>query len=510
MPRTNSTLRTRATAIVNGLMLVASINFVGADHLALGSPQPSGWVPGPSLTANATVTGPITGGDHGQAWGAMTSADLSTSGYVEAEYFYSGTATAYGQVGAWTADGVWPAKPTTKADYKVRMLVRRPADAKRFNGVAVVEWLNVTALSEGAADFIHMREELLREGYCWIGIGAQSAGVNSPKTGLKAWDPARYGSLVQPGDPYSYDIFSQGGQALRHPQGVDPLGGLKVRKILATGRSQSAFRLVTYINAVHPLAHAYDGFLVHSRGANGSALYDGAEGVVPKNTHIRSDIDVPVLCLQTEGDMITLKSHLARQDQGSHFRQWEIAGAAHAEYPRWVVDVPANLDLGPGCKEPVNTAPHHAVVKAALHALAQWAMNGVAPRQSPLIELGDPAAADPIIRDKFGNARGGIRLPEMEAPTATLTGRSNSVAAARSGSGAMNFCFLFGLTIPFDKAALDQLYPTHDSYVKSFNRATESLVREGYWLKPEADEARKAAEQSHIGQSAGGSPSSSR
>jgi alpha/beta hydrolase family protein len=447
---------------------------------------------------NPTLTGPITGGDRGQAWSAMSAADLSSAGYTEAEYFFSGRASAYGQVGDWTRDGLWKAKPTTDADYKVRMLVRRPSEVRRFNGTVVVEWLNVTAQLEGAADFMQMREELLREGYVWVGLGVQSAGVNAPRTGLKAWDPKRYGSLVQPGDAYSYDIFSQGAQALRHPQGLDPLGGLRVGRILATGRSQSAFRLVTYINAVHPIARVYDGFLVHSRGANAAALFDGAEGRVPPNALVRADVDVPVLCLQTEGDIIALRSHLARQDQSRHYRQWEVAGCAHAEIPRWVVETPPPLDLGPGCKEPVNAAPHHAVVKAALRALARWVRDSAAPAQSPMIELSDPVASDPIVRDKYGNAKGGIRLPELEAPTATLNGRSNSVAA-QPGTGTPNFCFLFGLTVAFDKPTLTALYPTHDAYVKSFNRATDTLEREGFWLKPEGEQARKAAEQSHIG-----------
>ena len=481
--------------------------------IALSLTAGSGWLmPGVNATSsgarasgsagvsNPAITGPITGGDRGQPWSAMSAGDLSKAGYTEAEYFYAGSAGAFGQAGAWTADGLWTAKPTTKADYKVRMLVRRPAEARRFNGIVVVEWLNVTAQLEGAADFMQMREELLREGYVWVGLGVQSVGVNAPKTGLKAWDPTRYGSLVQPGDAYSYDIFSQGAQALRHPQGLDPLGGLRVQKILATGRSQSAFRLVTYINAVHPMAHVFDGFLVHSRGANGAPLFDGAEGRVPPNAHTRADVDVPVLCLQTEGDIIALRSHLARQDQSLHYRQWEVAGCAHAETPRWVVEVPPALDLGPGCRDPVNAAPHHAVVKAALHALTQWVLKGVAPRQSPPIELNDPAAPDPIARDGYGNAKGGIRLPEIEAPTATLNGRANAVAASQ-GTGTPNFCFLFGLTVPFDRATLTRLYSNHEWYVRLFVKATEAVQREGYWLKPEADLARKAAEQSHIGES---------
>ena len=149
---------------------------------------------------------------------------------------------------------MWKVGPDTTADYKIRLLVRRPADAKKFNGIIVVEWLNVTALAEGPADFMQMQELIVRDGYAWVGVGAQAAGVNSPRSGLKDWDKARYGSLAHPGDAYSYDIFTQAAQALRTPSTVNALGGLTIRKMIATGRSQSAFRLVTYINAVHPLA----------------------------------------------------------------------------------------------------------------------------------------------------------------------------------------------------------------------------------------------------------------
>jgi hypothetical protein len=390
---------------------------------------------------NPAVSAPVTGGARGQAFGAWQRAS-TPAGYVVEERFFSGKATAHGKAGSWGVDGMWEATPTTTADYRVRMLVRRPKDA------------------------------------------------------------ARYATLMHPGDAYSYDIFSQGAQALRHPQGVDPIGGLRVRQMIATGRSQSAFRLVTYINAVHPLTHLFDGFLVHSRGANASGIT--AEGMsrdaaapIPAGAHIRADIDVPVFDLQTEGDMVALRAHLTRQDPGPHYRRWEIAGAAHAETPRWVVEVPPPLDFGQGCTDAVNAAPNHAVVKAALHALTRWVRDGVAPRQSPAIELSDPAAADPVVRDSFGNAKGGIRLPELEAPTARMDGGQNAVAQA--APGAQNFCFLFGHTVPFDGPRLASLYATHDAYVKKFGAAVDALVRDGYWMKPEGDASRKAAEQSHIG-----------
>jgi hypothetical protein len=395
-------------------------------------------------------------------------------------------------------DGVWPAKTTTKESYKVRMLVRRPADAARFNGIVVVEWLNVTALVEGAADFIQMQEELLREGYAWVGLGVQAAGVNTPGRALKAWDPARYGTLNHPGDNYAWDIYSQGGQALRHPQGIDPLGGLRIRQMLAAGRSQSAAFLIGYINAVHPLTHVYDGYFVHSRVGGTYGFPDNVKAVVPPNPHIRADIDVPVFDLQMEGDYVALRSHLARQEDSAHFRLWEVAGGAHSETPRWVIEVPPPLDHSTNCKDPINAAPGHAVVKAALHDLAIWVRDGKAPPKAPLLEITDPAAPDPIARDKYGNAKGGIRLPEVEVPTASVNGLINSTAGPATPN-APNFCRLFGITVPFEKDRLTALYPTHEAFVKQFDRSVDAIEKAGYWLKPEADEARKAASQSQIG-----------
>jgi hypothetical protein len=472
----------------------AAIVCLGAAFVA--APAAAQPVPSPA------VTGPIAGGSRGQAFGALRTEVLQTADYVEHEYFFAGTARSYNRAGVWTADGMWHIEPADTAAYTVRMLVRRPARPQQFNGIVLVEWLNVTAQSEGAADFLHMQEEILREGYAWVGVGAQAAGINSA-AGLKAWDHERYGTLVHPGDRFSYDIFSQAAQAIRRPRGTDPVG-LSDYRIIATGRSQSAFRLVTYINAFHPRANLYEGFLVHSRGANAAGLR--ADGLaadtpepVPANAQLRTDTNVPILDVQAEGDMTALRSHLTRQPASERYRRWEIAGAAHTETPRWVVEVPPPLDFGPSCKVAVNAAPHHAVMKAALRALARWVRGGGAPPQSPDIELEDPTAVPAaIVRDSFGNAKGGIRLPQLEAPTATLDGRINGPATPPP-PGAQNFCFLYGGTVPLTAEQLARLYPTHSSFVERFVKATDALVARGFWLEPEAQEARRAAAQAGIG-----------
>jgi hypothetical protein len=195
--------------------------------------------------------------------------------------------------------------------------------------------------------------------------------------------------------------------------------------------------------------------------------------------------------------MVALRSHVTRQPASAHYRRWEVAGAAHAETPRWIVETPPALDRGPNCKAAVNAAPHHAFVKAGLAALTRWLRDGVAPRQSPEIELTDPAAEDPIARDRHGNAKGGIRTPEIEAPTARLDGRINE--AVNAAPGMPNFCFLYGHTVPFDAVMLSALYPTPTAFAEPFSKAVRALEADGYWLKPDVEAALRALETSHIG-----------
>src|SRR6516164_8969434 len=204
--------------------------------------------------------------------------------------------------GPLTSDGRWTATPASTAPYKTRILVYKPTNPQKFNGTVFVEWLNVSGGLDAAPDWVQAHTALIRAGFAWVGVSAQIVGVEggSALVGvvslpLKKVNPARYGSLSHPGDSFSYDMFSQAGQAIRQPSGTNPLAGLRVKRVIAAGESQSAFRMVTYIDAVHPLAGVYQGFLVHSRGAGGglgAALSESPQPVVPVPlpTFIRSDV----------------------------------------------------------------------------------------------------------------------------------------------------------------------------------------------------------------------------
>src|SRR5262249_2721153 len=151
---------------------------------------------------------------------------------------------------------------------------------------------------------------LMRKGYAWVGVSAQFVGVEGGSSplgldlSLKAVNPERYGSLSHPGDSFSYDMFSQAAEAIRHTSGSPLLGTLRPRRVIAIGESQSAARLVTYVNAVHPLARVYDGFLIHSRGGGGAPLSQPPQAAVgtPSPSLVRDDLDEPVLIFETETD----------------------------------------------------------------------------------------------------------------------------------------------------------------------------------------------------------------
>ncbi len=458
--------------------------------------------------ATPTVSGPVTGGK-GQPTLIFTTFDPASVGYVKEEYFLEGTATSYSRAAPFGPDGKWTVRPAGSAPYKTRIVVCRPANQKDFDGTVFVEWLNVTAGFDSAPDWVLAHRQIIRSGAAWVGVSAQANGVQGgqnavagrPAGGLKASDPERYGTLSHPGDEYSYDIFSQAGLAASGKTQPDPLGNLKVKRVIAIGESQSAFFLVTYVDAVQPVTGVYDGFLIHSRGKSGAALDSSS---VPETAAIRSDVDVPVLTFQTETDLTGLGYLAARQKDSKRFRLWEVAGAAHADAYTAGVGFgdtgdgaaerrllhPAQIGGGPlNCSSPINSGPAFAVLDAAVFHLERWVRDGTPPPKSPRLEAtSDPEPA--ITRDDHGNAKGGIRTPLLDAPTMTLDGEHNAGGT---------FCDLFGNTKPFDGATLAQLYPTHEAYVKAFDAAADKAVKAGFLLEPEAERFKQAAAQIDLG-----------
>jgi hypothetical protein len=443
------------------------------------------------LVAASCVQGPITTGTPAPLGSSF---DLGQIGYQRSELYLTGFAQSYALAAPIPTDGKLQVAPVPRVEsgvYRTRLVVFRPVDPSKFNGTVVVEWLNVSAGGDIAFDWTMAHNELVRSGAAYVGVSAQAVGVNA----LKNSGNPRYASLTHPGDSYSYDIFTHAGQRVRD-NAATILGGLTPARIIAAGESQSASRMVTYIDAVQPLEHVYDGFMVHSRGSSGASLSQDPLPSVPfpAPAPIRNDLDVPVMEVQAEGDVIS-SNLLTRQPDTAKFRAWEMAGTSHAD--TYSITVGGNdtgngdgavkmlgfmrAPLNAGCGSPVNAGPHHWLLQAAWHHLDNWARTGVAPPVGPLLHV---ASTSPVVlaRDANGNALGGVRSPQVDAPVATLLGTN-------TGAG---FCRLFGTTIPLTTAQLHALYPTHSDFVNKWVGALFQNVAAGFILPADASELANA------------------
>jgi hypothetical protein len=465
------------------------------------------------FAANPVVTGPVAAkaapGDPGHGYPFYAAlGDLKARGYVEQEFFVSGTANRYE-----TPEGASGKVIDGNHKYQTRIVVRRPADAAKFNGTVVVEWNNVTSGHDQDIDWFQIHEHLIRSGYAWIGVTAQRIGVES----LKVWNKDRYGSLdVTDGgavmnDALSYDVFADVGRAARKPN-AEFLGGLKPQRVFATGHSQSSARLATYVNSVHPIDRGRD------PGGDNAPVFD-AVILHGGGGKVRTDLKIKVWKLNSETDVI-IGQGAARQPDTDNFRTWEVAGDSHVDTQfiasraklRERDGMPVAPGFTPGlggrgssnppapapppaaganpCALPTySDVPFHQVMAAALDHLVAWVRDGKAPPTAPPI---DTAAGAPgtIARDADGNSSGGgIRLAGIAVPIAVNTGQN-------SGPG---FCRLYGSHVDFDPAKLASRYPTHAAYVSAVRAVTEKNLKAGYILKPEADATIAAAEHSAVG-----------
>jgi hypothetical protein len=446
------------------------------------------------------LEGPIKGGKHGWAFGRPI-LDLAAHGYVEEEFFIAGDATTYRPVAGteWGRDGIWHAEPKGTMPFKTRFLVYRPADPTAFNGTVVVCWNNVTA---GYELFHGESPEVLEGGYAWVGASVQRAGVHgfpANPQGLVAWDEARYGELSIPSDEGSYDVFAQVGRAVgprRDRLGVDPLGGLDVKRVLAIGASQSAGRLATYVNAIHPIERVFDGFMLQIYFGAGAPL-EGDRILVPserpagtrmlRGANLIRELDVPAMVVNSELEAIAC--YRVRQPDTARFVTWEAAGTTHVSaQTQRVRNAKYERDFGvaPGLPESMNRISLTPNYDAALHHLSRWADGGAPAPSQPLIEF---AGEKPeVVRDEHGVAKGGIRLPQADAPVAT----NSCIPVTNDFAGSLR-----GSNHPFGAAKLEALYGGEAKYLAAFERAAARAVEAGVMLPRDVAPAVEEAAREH-------------
>ena len=282
--------------------------------------------------------------------------------------------------------------------------------------------------------------------------------------------------------------------------------GQTVDRVIATGASQSAFYLTTYINAIDPRDAVFDGFLLQGRGGVGAPVEGwDPDTINPARTsdlearrarlagrdRIRDDVRVPVLIVQSETDVFGALGYLpARQPDAARFRLWEVAGAAHCDtyflsasaldsgsLPVEQLATRISDTAGAMTELPMNSGPQmHYVLQCAFDALDGWIRDDTAPPTADRLEVDEDGG---LAVDRIGVGRGGVRTPWVDAPTRILSG------LGQPG----NMSDLFGTTREIDAETLEHRYPTgRDDYLRQLHDSTRAAVDAGFLLEADAPE----------------------
>jgi hypothetical protein len=436
------------------------------------------------------VEGPVRGPGH-VVGGYL--GDLAAHGYLEEEYLVSGLARPFRPVGALSADGDWHVRPGDESPFVTRVIVHRPADAARFNGIVLCEWANVSALNEVSWA---VNEPFHRSGYVYASISAQATGIDGvpgvPRSGLRRLAPERYGGLHVPGDSASYDVFGAVAQCMMAPgaEGPHPLHGLVPRHCVALGQSQSASWLVSYINAVHAYHEVFSGFVLGALrgGANGFDDAPPVEGESRERFNeryfarlmpaaIRTDPGAPVLLMQSEAEVRVPRFPV--QGDSDLIRVWEIAGSVHRSASETGHRPDTSARDGwddPFAQQTQRMVRFSPAIESAALALVRWAGGGAALARHPRLDRG--AGERDLALDEFGNAGGGVRMPEIRVPTAVFDSATSP---------------MWGTRTPFAQERLRAFYRHPAGYVERVRLAAEACLAADVLLPRHLDEYVAAA-----------------
>jgi len=162
-----------------------------------------------------------------------------------------------------------------------------------------------------------------------------------------------------------------------------------VKRLIAAGASQSAGRLRSYINGIHPLDHVFDAYIPYidfarsmpfgprpaaaAPAPNAAALTSTAPILNRANTIIRTDLDVPVFVVNSETESEGYV--VSRQPNTDKFRFWEVPGSSHVNMLRANLGHPEK-QLRPGLTmndfESPNWLGYRPVYDAAVRHIHVW------------------------------------------------------------------------------------------------------------------------------------------
>lgn len=526
-----------ALSLVGSALVVAPVADAGADDP--GTVRPCGQeAPCPTIRLRGPVRTPFPADDPlgapGYPVGYMSGVSPKYD-YVEQEYFVSGTTNVFNYASQPAVRGAQPgdALVAYKHDvpYSTRMVVRRPAKAYQFNGSVIVEFMNSTSGLDQPVAWQSAAPSLSREGYAYIGVttsGNQAlpflvngCGGLAPECGT------RYAGLSITDNGQEYEIISQIVTGLKSgassqvpmPRRFVP----RIERVYVYGESQQAGSAIMHANEF--AFDLVDGYMIQSGnrsraprggfapddptslacGTTGAPEYPDCVATLaaPEMGPPRNDLPMPVYHVQSEYDVRPTGIRVPDADISANasYRLIEVAGAPHS--PIHTLEILPGTRISDIC-EPETTSFGEGpifgghVLTAMFENMERQIEDGVLPPHGTPLTISNGALA----RDADGNVLGGVRLPEMDVPTATYFGAGNQ---GRPGLSpllelvANLACRLSGKATPFPPEVIAARYPTHGSYVRQIKERTRALVAGRFLLPGDAKRHIRDAVASDVG-----------
>ena len=358
--------------------------------------------------------------------------------------------------------------------YSVPFEIIAPADPTRGNGITIMEPFHVMGGAGGLKGYL-TPEFLFEWGFSHAGIG---------------WHHQDDDIFVAYSTEDAIEILNNYALALRENDVARSMVG-EVHLLYSVGVSKTTEPLLALLESP------------------GTAVLDFSFLFVPawaQETYTQHPNSNNIMVFLTESDLvrsIALGLHTdALRGSSPTYRSYEVAGGPH------IPDVPFIRALTEGASEgttPLDWAP---VARALFLAGHRWTTEGTEPPPSAYLTLSEAPKGqrDPvywteyglelktrIVRDDNGNARGGIRLPDLEI------GRGQYIAfdpPSLDGWG------LFGKWKDLQCELLPDgstRFQDHTSYVSQFTQQAQRLVKDGYITPGDAHRLISAADQSDVG-----------
>jgi hypothetical protein len=431
--------------------------------------------------------------------------DPSPMDYQVAEYLVSGSGTTFAP-GTTTEAGVtdrpdtsiaWgrrdtayvanlpadfsPRKQTGASAFTTRMIVYRPRDMKKFSGNIIIEPFHPGGTIEV---FTTANRFFLDRGDVVAHID-----VPGPFGRLKKLDPERYGALSMPDRSVFWSSVSQIATLLKMGGASSPLPA-SGQHVYMTGYSGSADTVYTFLSYHHRLTRMPDGKPVFS----GYLPMSHIMPVPPVDAVIVSAATQSDLFGATDGDTEATRAFRKLYDSDapeSLRRRFELPGPFHAPFapPEPGMAIPLRgtnegnfaacaKDQGWPKEAQPNAFPNREMLEACFLHASRWVEKGIAPPHATLIETD----GEKFVTDENGNAKGGLRFPEIAVPTDTF------VNASREGKVR---CASTGYKLPFSRDRLVSLYGTRAHYLALYDAAADRLVKEGFIFPENAAKLKK-------------------